>query len=67
MSKVVIYSSALIAGLDGAYRNPAFFEAVEKDAKLVYTDRDDIKKQYEQIDIEVKPLPKKKTNKRQKG
>ena len=58
----IIYSFKVINGLDGAYRNPAFFAGIVKDADVVYTDDKDIKEAYKKAGIEVKPLKKPRGN-----
>ncbi len=55
----LIYSNTKIEGLEGAYRNPAFFDGVEEGAEVVYTDDKKIKEAYAAQKVEVKALPKK--------
>ena len=55
----LIYSNAKVEGLEGAYRNPAFFDGVEEGAEVVYTDDKKIKEAYAAQKVEVKALPKK--------
>ena len=51
----LIYSSTKVDGLEGAYRNPLFFNGVEK-AELVYTDNVDIAAAYTEAGIKALPL-----------
>ena len=54
----LVYSNEKIEGLDGAYRNPAFFDGIEDGAEVVYTDSDVIAKAYKDAGIEVKTIEK---------
>ena len=53
----LIYSNTKIDGLEGAYRNPLFFDGIEK-AKLVYTNNKEIAKAYKDAGVEVKNIAK---------
>lgn len=64
---ILIYSNTKIEGLEGAYRNHAFFDGVEEGAEVVYTDDKRIKEAYAAKEIEVKALPKKGQGTTKKG
>jgi len=54
----LIYSNTKIEGLEGVYRNPLFFNGVEK-AELVYTDNKKIAEAYKKNGVEVKSIKRK--------
>lgn len=47
MSKVIIYSNNRIKGLEGQYKNPAYFAGCEKGVDVVYTSHNHIKEAYD--------------------
>ena len=59
----IVYSDKRVDGVDGAYRNPAFFDGLEEGAKVVYTDDESIAKLYKDAGVEVKPITKRKRGK----
>lgn len=57
IEKIIIYSAALVAGLIGRYIDPEQFAGETKSATLVYTDDEAIKTAYEELGVEVLPIP----------
>lgn len=60
---IIIYSEKEIAGIQGAYIAPRFFdkEQLEKGVKCVYTNKQEIAEAYKAKNVEVRGFPRAKT------
>lgn len=54
--KTYIYSDEEIEGVTGAYIAPYRFNGIERDATVIYTDKEEIAQAYEESDLEVEVI-----------
>lgn len=62
---IIVYSNKRL-NIDGIYCNPIYFNGVNDKASLIYTDKEEIKKAYEYVGIEVKSFNGDAENKKDK-